>query len=136
MIPIFSEAQTNCPTEPDAQYLNYLDNLVASTPGCEDDLSGYDLNQNLTFNLLLSYGKYGTGPGEFDNNDLMLIEGYIEDVYGPQNISFNIVWNNLDCSDCLTSYYGNDNWPEFFDNTTCIQGHVAPIAAAPSSGIL
>ncbi|MGK0317306.1 MAG: hypothetical protein ACI86M_003548 [Saprospiraceae bacterium] len=58
------QAQFQCETIVDQQYLQQLDALLASQSGCVDDYSTYDLNQSITFNLVLNYAREGSGSGE------------------------------------------------------------------------
>ena len=108
LVSTFSNAQINCGSQPSAQYLQDLDNQVANKSGCLDSFDLYDLEAFMTFNLVLSYAKFGTGVGEFDQDDLDDIEDDINDVYNDQNIYFNIIWNNMDCDACLDNF---NNWP-------------------------
>ena len=117
----FTHAQINCGTVLSPQYLLALQNETSNKFGCLDSFDLYDLNAPITFNLVLSYAKFGNGAKEFNQDSLDAVEADINDVYNDQNIYFNIMWNNLDCDVCLDHF---DNWPDYLETSTCIQGHI------------
>ena len=123
--------QNECGTVTNPALLQEIAAMMPSLDGCQDDLTNYNLTQEIKFNLLLNFAKEGTGTGEIDEVVRNSIVTNIENVFSPHNITFNIIWNDLNCDNCLINY---NQWPSHLETSTCIQGHVLSTDIQNNSG--
>lgn len=101
-------AQVQCSTITSQEEIDEIISSLVVTDGCEDDFEAFDIEEDITFNLLLRYARDSNGNGGLEMTTRNAIQSAIENFYDDYHILFNITWIPLDDDGYLDD---PESWP-------------------------